>query len=161
MQYLNYYHTSLGEMTMVSDGKHLTGLFFTDVHHALEGEVKELPVFELTRQWLEQYFTGNLPMVQVPIKLEGSEFQKLVWHLLLKIPYGKLATYGSIAKEIAKQRGLKRMSAQAVGGAVGRNPICLLVPCHRVIGADGSMIGYGEGIERKIELLKLEKSYLY
>lgn len=158
MQYINYYQSPLGQMTMTSNGEDLTRLFFTDAHLAPQGEVLDLAVFQQARQWLDTYFQGKQPSSVPLFKLEGTDFQKAVWSILLTIPYGKTTSYRNIAQEIAQQRGIKSMSAQAVGGSVGRNPICLIVPCHRVIGVDGSMTGYAEGIERKVALLKLEQS---
>lgn len=158
MQYLNYYSSPLGQITMVSDGTVLTRLFFTDAHPIEAGTVESLPIFVLTSKWLDIYFQGQRPSFDLPMLFKGTEFQIAVWRQLLNIPYGKTTTYGKIAKAIAEERGLQKMSAQAVGGAVGRNPICLLVPCHRVIGTDGSMTGYAEGIQRKTALLQLEGS---
>lgn len=117
----------------------------------------ELPVFELAENWLAEYFAGKEPKAEVPLQFTGSDFQERVWKILQNIPYGSLITYGNIACEIAAQRGLARMSAQAVGGAVGRNPLCIIIPCHRVIGADGSLTGYGGGMWRKVRLLEIEK----
>ena len=118
----------------------------------------EMPVFALAEKWLAEYFAGCEPKVNVPLQFTGSDFQESVWKILQKIPYGSLITYGDIACEIAAQRGLARMSAQAVGGAVGRNPLCIIIPCHRVIGADGSLTGYGGGMWRKVRLLEIEKA---
>lgn len=110
-----------------------------------------------TRQWLDCYFEGESPDFTPPILLHGSNFQQTVWQRLLQIPYGETLTYGDIAKEIAQKRGGGRMSAQAVGGAVGHNPIGVIVPCHRVVGSDGNLTGYAAGIDKKIRLLRLEK----
>ena len=117
----------------------------------------DLDVFMQAEAWLAEYLAGREPKVSVPLKLQGSEFQMQVWRLLLDIPYGRLVTYGDIAKKIAAQKGVARMSAQAVGGAVGHNPLCIIVPCHRVVGANGSLTGYGGGMWRKVRLLELEK----
>lgn len=121
-----------------------------------EHEEKELPVFEEAKRWLDIYFSGKNPDFQVPLHFTGTDFQNEVWEILYAIPYGQTTTYGEIAAQLAKKRGLPRMSAQAVGGAVGHNEISIIVPCHRVVGASGSLTGYAGGIEKKIELLRLE-----
>ena len=118
--------------------------------------MKELPVFEETRRWLDAYFRGEKPDFTPPLSVETTPFRRAVWELLLTIPYGQTMTYGEIAAEIARRRGLSGMSAQAVGGAVGRNPISLIIPCHRVVGTGGSLTGYAGGIEKKVKLLELE-----
>ena len=118
--------------------------------------MKELPVFEKTRRWLDAYFRGEKPDFTPPLSVETTPFRRAVWELLLTIPYGQTMTYGEIAAEIARRRGLSGMSAQAVGGAVGRNPISLIIPCHRVVGTGGSLTGYAGGIEKKVKLLELE-----
>ncbi len=161
MLYYKKVPSPLGEITLRSDGEYLTGLWFAgDKHYGdsdiVEAEMKDLPVFELAEKWLGEYFAAKEPKTFVPLKFAGSHFQMQVWELLQKIPYGKLITYGDIAQEIAAQRGLERMSAQAVGGAVGRNPLCIIVPCHRVVGKSGSLTGYGGGMWRKVQLLRLE-----
>lgn len=120
------------------------------------GEVSKLTVFEQTRNWLDIYFEGREPDFMPPLHLIGTDFRKEVWKILLQIPYGQTVTYGEIAEELAKSRGIRRMSAQAVGGAVGHNNISIIVPCHRVIGADGSLTGYAGGMEIKARLLWLE-----
>lgn len=163
MLYYKKISSPLGEITLRSNGEFLTGLWFADDKHYGDKDIQdaqnaELPVFELAEKWLAEYFAGREPKVSVPLKLQGSEFQMQVWRLLQDIPYGRLVTYGDIAKKIAAQKGVARMSAQAVGGAVGRNPLCILIPCHRVIGADGSLTGYAGGMWRKVRLLQLEKA---
>lgn len=117
---------------------------------------KNLAVFDQTRRWLDLYFSGREPGFTPALNPVGSAFRRAVWEILLKIPYGRTTTYGQIAREIAAARGLAKMSAQAVGGAVGHNEISIIIPCHRVIGAHGSLTGYAGGIDRKIKLLKLE-----
>lgn len=117
----------------------------------------DLPIFVAVKCWLDQYFSGQVPETEVPIHLVGTDFQKEVWRILCEIPYGQTTTYGQIARQIARQRGKKTMSAQAVGGAVGRNPISILVPCHRVIGTDGSLTGYAGGLDKKVFMLELER----
>lgn len=119
----------------------------------------ECEVLRLAGEWLEQYFSGQTPTVQVPLAPRGTEFQKLVWGLLRQIPYGQTATYGDLARQVAAQLGRAAMSAQAVGGAVGRNPISLLIPCHRVLGGHGELTGYAGGIERKKWLLTHEQAH--
>ena len=147
--------TPLGEVHMESDGESLTGLRFDCPASGLE---VERGMFEETRAWLEKWFAGEMPDFTPRIRLEGTEFQKEVWEILLKIPYGETVSYKRVAEEVARRRGLppKRMSAQAVGGAVGRNPIAIIVPCHRVIGSDGSLTGYRGGLWRKRWMLEHE-----
>lgn len=120
------------------------------------GEEKALQIFRETASWLDIYFSGKEPDFMPEIALSGTPFQMAVWKILKTVPYGQTITYGEIALQIAEQRGIRRMSAQAVGGAVGRNPISILVPCHRVVGKSGNLTGYAGGIERKTSLLKLE-----
>lgn len=162
MLYYKKVASPLGEITLRSDGEALTGLWFADDKHYGAKDIAgaalaDLDVFMQAEAWLAEYFAGREPKVSVPLKLQGSEFQMQVWRLLQDIPYGRLVTYGDIAKKIAAQKGLARMSAQAVGGAVGHNPLCIIVPCHRVVGANGSLTGYGGGMWRKVRLLELEK----
>lgn len=118
--------------------------------------LSQLPIFKTTKQWLDIYFRGEIPDFTPPLRLKGTPFRKMVWEILLSISYGQTMTYGEIASKIAEQRGLARMSAQAVGSAVGHNPISIIVPCHRVVGSDGSLTGYAGGVERKAALLALE-----
>lgn len=124
-----------------------------------EHEEKNLPVFDETKRWLDLYFSSADPGFMPPLRPAGSPFRQKVWDILLQIPRGSLLTYKEIADKIAAKRGLPRMSAQAAGGAVGHNPISILIPCHRVVGSDGSLTGYAGGIEKKIALLKLEGAY--
>ena len=163
MLYYKKISSPLGEITLRSDGESLTGLWFADDKHYGDKDIQdaqnaELPVFALAEKWLAEYFAGCEPKVNVPLQFTGSDFQESVWKILQNIPYGSLITYGDIARKIAAQRGLARMSAQAVGGAVGRNPLCIIIPCHRVIGANGSLTGYGGGMWRKVRLLEIEKA---
>ena len=123
-----------------------------------ETEEKEFSIFQTARRWLDVYFSGQKPDFQVPLHFQGTAFQKEVWEILLSIPYGGTTTYGAIAKQLAAKRGLPHLSAQAVGSAVGHNKISIIVPCHRVIGADGSLTGYAGGIWRKEKLLALEQA---
>ena len=162
MLYYKKVTSPLGDITLRSDGEALTGLWFADDKHYGAKDIAgaalaDLDVFMQAEAWLAEYFAGREPKVSVPLKLQGSEFQMQVWRLLQDIPYGRLVTYGDIAKKIAAQKGVARMSAQAVGGAVGHNPLCIIVPCHRVVGANGSLTGYGGGMWRKVRLLELEK----
>ena len=115
-----------------------------------------VPVFELVKKWLDIYFSGRKPDFMPPVHMIGSEFRRQVWKILREIPYGETITYGALAKRIAEEKGLKRMSAQAVGGAVGHNEISIIIPCHRVVGSDGSLTGYAGGIDKKERLLMLE-----
>lgn len=161
MEFIHHYDSPLGGITMASDGDALIGLWFDGQKYfadVLDNEYEDrmLPVFEETDRWLDIYFSGKEPDHTPPIRMKTSGFRKAVWEMLLTIPYGKTMTYGDIAKTIAEKRGISTMSAQAVGGAVGHNAISLIIPCHRVIGADGSLTGYAGGIERKRTLLKLE-----
>lgn len=161
MQYTNWYQSPLGTILLAANDKGLTGLWFEgqkyfacclDKNH----QEKETPILKHTKQWLDTYFSGKEPSFTVPLSFTGTEFQKQVWQILSAIPYGKLITYGEIAGQLAIMRGLKHMSAQAVGGAVGRNEISVIVPCHRVIGSNGSLTGYAGGIDKKQALLRLE-----
>lgn len=161
-QYYQKIASPLGMITVTSDGENLTGLWFEqDRHHGdallTKAEQKAVPVFAATEKWLSLYFEGQEPDFLPPIKLHGSKFQLQVWEILQSIPYGGLLTYKEVAQRLAQQAGIPVMAAQAVGGAVGRNPVCILVPCHRVVGANGSLTGYGGGIQRKVKLLQLEK----
>lgn len=161
MQYTSHYLSPLGGITLASDGDALTGLWFDGQKYFAdtldkEHSEEELPVFDDARRWLDTYFSGNEPGFTPLLKMTGSPFRRLVWQSLLKIPYGQVTTYGTIAHEIARELGLKTMSAQAVGGAVGHNSISLIIPCHRVVGANGSLTGYAGGIDRKLALLKME-----
>lgn len=161
MQYIAHYHSPLGMITLTSNGENLTGLWFDDRKYipcasAEPLKHQNLPVFSQTVQWLDMYLSGKEPAFRPPLSLNGSDFRRAVWEILLTIPFGQTMTYGEIANEIAAQTGIPKMSAQAVGGAVGHNPISLIIPCHRVVGANGSLTGYGGGIDRKARLLALE-----
>ena len=163
MDDITCYPSPLGEIILASDGEALTGLWFAGQKYegstlAPEHTEKDLPVFDETRRWLDVYFTGKDPGFTPPLRLRGTDFRKAVWKVLLTIPYGKITTYGEIAARIAQKTG-SAASARAVGGAVGHNPISLIVPCHRVVGADGSLTGYAGGIDRKKALLALEQRH--
>ena len=161
--YTSSYESPLGLITLASDGHNLIGLWIEnqlnfektiDVNPIVDDN---LPIFIQTKAWLDRYFAGE-PMVidDLPLLMHGSVFRERVWQILRKIPYGKLVTYGDIAKEMATSAGLEKMSSQAVGGAVGHNPNSIIVPCHRVVGTDGKLPGYAGGLDLKIKLLELE-----
>lgn len=161
MNYIYKCPSPLGGVTLASDGEALTGLWFDGQKYfgaglAPEYTEKKLPVFEQTERWLDIYFSGKAPSFTPPLAMKTTPFRKAVWEIMLDIPFGQTMTYGEIAEQMAKQKGLPTMSAQAVGGAVGHNVISLIIPCHRVVGANGSLTGYAGGIERKISLLTLE-----
>ena len=156
------YESKIGLLYLISDGNGLTGCY-------LEGQKyfpnnidnyymnEELSILVKSKVWLEKYFNGENPSIdEIPLNYTGTEFRKTVWEVLKEISYGKLVTYKHIAEKIAKAKGIKTMSAQAVGGAVGHNPLLIFIPCHRVIGVDGSLTGYAAGLENKRFLLNLE-----
>ena len=159
---INRYESPLGTLLLTGDKEGLTGIWFTEGGRSagLVPDTDAVPCetdyFDQTKQWLDIYFSGRDPGFFPRIHLVGSSFRNRVGEILCEIPYGKTVTYGWIAERIAKERGLGKMSAQAVGGAVGHNPIGIIVPCHRVVGANGSLTGYGGGILRKKALLELE-----
>lgn len=160
MEYLHVCLTPLGEVTLSGDGEALTGLWFRDQKYfgsTLSGgeEEKPLPLFARTEEWLSLYFSGRDPGFLPPLRPRGTPFRRRVWELLQRIPYGQTVTYGDLARQLARETG-GPSSPRAVGGAVGRNPISLLIPCHRVLGAGGSLTGYAGGVERKLRLLELE-----
>lgn len=162
MDYINHYCSPIGNILLAADDMGLTGLWFEgQKYFALNldkvHEERKLPVFEKAKQWLDVYFLGKEPDFTVPLHFTGTDFQNDVWEILCAIPYGQTMTYGEIAKKIAAKKGLPSMSAQAVGGAVGHNEISIIVPCHRVVGKNGSLTGYAGGIDKKIKLLQLEK----
>lgn len=165
MIYTCHYASPLGGITLAGNGTALTGLWFDGQKYfgdtlPREHTEQALPVFAEAIRWLRVYFSGREPDFTPPLAMETTPFRKAVWEILLTIPYGKTMTYGEIAKQIARKHGLSHMSAQAVGGAVGHNSISLIVPCHRVVGSNGSLTGYAGGIDRKIQLLQLEKADL-
>lgn len=160
------YKSPLGNITICCDecGKNIVGLWFEKQKYFasnIEGNLTEnnkLQIFTKTINWLEKYFTGKKTKAEeIPIKLIGTKFQKSVWKILYKIPYGKVITYGDIAKQIEKQKRITKMSAQAVGCAVGHNPISIIIPCHRVIGKNRKLTGYAAGLDKKKKLLQIEK----
>ena len=163
MMYVKEIDSPVGPLTLASDGAALTGLWIAGQKYyasTLPKEVKreDCPVFRLAEQWLADYFAGKTPRVQVALAPEGSQFRQSVWNILRSIPMGATMTYGQIAKQLEAQTG-KTVSAQAVGGAVGHNPISILIPCHRVLGSDGSLTGYAAGVAVKRQLLQLEGAY--
>jgi len=163
MLYFTHLDSPLGTVTLFSDGAALCALHLAGQKHGfpkMEAERKDdLPLFAAVKKWLEEYFAGQRPLIDaIPLAPQGSEFQKRIWGYLREIPYGETVTYGALAARAAKEMGKKVMSAQAVGGAVGRNPVSIIVPCHRVLGAGGKLTGYDGGLDKKIWLLKHEKT---
>ena len=155
-------HSPLGEVRLRSDGESLIGLWFVgqvnDAKEISDLEIKnDLPIFGQVESWLESYFSGKQTSITIPLQPKGTSFQQRVWQILQEIPYGETMTYGEIAQRIAKEKGVATYSAQAVGQAVGKNPISILIPCHRVLGKNGTLTGYAGGVHRKEQLLKLER----
>jgi len=156
--YYQKYKCPFSNILLTSDGKYLTGLWFEgskdELKHQNNLKEKSLPIFDETKKWLDIYFSGKIPSFTPKYKINYlTPFRKMVIDIMNEIPYGEVLTYKDIAKKIDK-----KMSSQAVGGAVGWNPICIIIPCHRVVGTNGSLIGYGGGIKNKINLLKIEKN---
>lgn len=163
MTYTMHYDSPLGKILLAADEEGLTGLWFeTQKYFAAklppEHEEGTMPVLGDACRWLDVYFSGREPDFTPKLHLIGSDFRQAVWALLLQIPYGQTRTYGVLAKQLAEINGGKRVSAQAVGGAVGHNPVSIIVPCHRVVGSDGSLTGYAGGIDKKMRLLTLENA---
>lgn len=158
MLYRMEYESPLGTLTAMSDGESLVGLFMASVEPRPEDAAgTDLPVLAALRRWLDAYFDGGRPSpADLPLAPAGTEFQRAVWRILLDIPYGRTTTYGAIAAILAERNERGRMAPMAVGGAVGRNPISIVIPCHRVVGAGGNLVGYGGGMDRKVRLLTLE-----
>ncbi|WP_394923112.1 methylated-DNA--[protein]-cysteine S-methyltransferase [uncultured Robinsoniella sp.] len=163
MYYSTNVQSPLGMLTIASDGENITGLWIEGQKYYLSSVLDEiikkddLPVFQNAREWLTRYFAGEMPEIsKLPLRPAGGKFRQHVWKILCEIPYGEVVTYGSIAKEVAEKMGRDRMSSQAVGGAVGHNPISIIIPCHRVVGTSGSLTGYAGGIQLKIKLLEHE-----
>ena len=155
-------HSPLGEVRLRSDGESLIGLWFVgqvnDAKDIDDIEIKnDLPIFGQVESWLESYFSGKQTSITIPLQPKGTSFQQRVWQILQEIPYGETMTYGEIAQRIAKEKGVETFSAQAVGQAVGKNPISILIPCHRVLGKNGALTGYAGGVHRKEQLLQLER----
>ncbi len=163
MDHITHYCSPLGRMTLVSNGKELTGLWFEGQKYSsialdsIAHDKDDLPVFQETIRWLDTYFGGEIPDFTPPIRMHGTVFRQMVWEILLTIPYGQTTTYGEIARRVAREKKVPVMSAQAVGGAVGHNDIALIIPCHRVLGKNGSLTGYAAGLDKKAYLLKMEK----
>ena len=163
MKYSTSYSSPLGLITMVSNGEKLIGLWLEGQKYFAETIIKEvvenddLEIFTSTKQWLNRYFAGDKPNIsELALEASGGEFRKIVWEILCEIPYGETITYGEIAKKVSIKMNKKSMSSQAVGGAVGHNPISIIIPCHRVVGANGNLTGYAGGIDKKIRLLEHE-----
>lgn len=163
MLYSAHYSSPLGSIMLASDGDNLVGLWLEGQKYfaaTVAEEITErpdLPVFAATQHWLDRYFSGQRPAISdLPLAPEGGAFRKAVWDILCEIPYGEVTTYGEIAKKMAARMNKVSMSSQAVGGAVGHNPISIIIPCHRVVGANGSLTGYAGGIDKKVKLLELE-----
>ncbi len=164
MIYTSKYLSPLGTITIACDNEAVVGLWFDGQKHfastltreIVKNNTKEHPLLLKTKKWLDIYFSVEEPDFIPPLKYGTTSFRKMVCDIMLTIPYGKTMTYGEIATRLAKELKIKKMSAQAVGGAVGHNAISLIIPCHRVVGADGSLRGYAGGIDKKIKLLALE-----
>ena len=162
MMYTQNYESPLGSILLAADETGLTGLWFRDGKYFADvldpdHTERETPVLQQAKRWLDVYFSGQEPDFTPPLHPIGSPFRQEVWALLRQIPYGQTTTYGELAKQIAAKHGLARMSAQAVGGAVGHNEISIIIPCHRVVGTNGSLTGYAGGMDKKVKLLTLEK----
>ena len=163
MTYIQHYDSPLGGILLAADEIGLTGLWFDGQKYFARGLsneriAQETSVLAEAKRWLDIYFAGKEPDFTPPLHPTGSEFRKAVWEILLQIPYGQTTTYGEIARQLAEKQGLARMSAQAVGGAVGHNKISIIIPCHRVVGTNGSLTGYAGGIHKKEQLLELERA---
>lgn len=164
MLFISHYTSPIGKLLLAAREDTLTGLWIEGQKY-YPGSFREevildssFPTLQAAKDWLDRYFAGERPdITQLNLAPTGSNFRKQVWHILCRIPYGQVTTYGEIAAQIAAQRGLSAMSAQAIGGAVGHNPISIIIPCHRVVGADGSLTGYASGIDKKLHLLRLEQ----
>ena len=162
MIFTQHYNSPVGGLLLAADDSGLIGLWLDGEKYFADrlpesNDERETTILCDAKRWLDVYFSGREPDFMPPLHPSGSDFRKAVWKLLLEIPYGKTVTYGELAKKLAVQRGIPRMSAQAVGGAVGHNEISIIIPCHRVVGTNGSLTGYAGGIEKKIRLLELEK----
>lgn len=165
MIYRTDYESPLGRVTLASDGESIVGLwlegqkYFGDTVNGEMHREDRLAIFAKTRDWLDRYFRGEKPAIaEILLAPAGNRFRREVWKILCDIPYGEVMTYGAIARMIAERLGREKMSAQAVGGAVGHNPVSIIIPCHRVVGANGSLTGYAGGIRTKIRLLEHEKA---
>jgi methylated-DNA-[protein]-cysteine S-methyltransferase len=162
--YSTYYASPVGQLMIASDGENIIGLwmegqkYFANTLTETIIEKDDLEIFDTANKWLDKYFDGKEPAIsELPLAPRGGEFRKAVWKILREIPYGEVITYGEIAKKVAIQMNKENMSSQAVGGAVGHNPLAIIVPCHRVVGANGSLTGYAGGIDKKVKLLEHEE----
>ena len=163
MTFIQHYDSPLGGILLVADEIGLTGLWFDGQKYfardlSAERVEQNTPALSEAKRWLDIYFTGREPDFTPPLHPIGSAIRRDVWEMLLQIPYGQTITYGGIARQLAAKRGLPRLSAQAVGGAVGHNEISVIIPCHRVVGTNGSLTGYAGGIDKKVKLLELERT---
>ena len=163
MTFTQHYDSPLGGILLAADESGLTGLWFDGEKYfadnlPIEHTELETPILAEAKQWLDLYFTGNEPNFMPPLHPIGSDFRKTVWEILSQVPYGQTTTYGEVSRQLAEKQGLARMSAQAVGGAVGHNEISIIIPCHRVVGTNGSLTGYAGGIDKKLKLLELERA---
>lgn len=163
MIYTTEFDSPIGRITTAEVDGTLIGLWLENQNYFESTISKDtqkndnLRIFTDTRNWLDRYFAKKRPAIsELPLSPSGSDFRKSVWRILCKVPYGEVTTYGEVAREIANERGIAKMSAQAIGGALAHNPISIIIPCHRVVGADGSLIGYAGGIDKKIKLLEYE-----
>ena len=164
MIYKTYYNSPVGKLLIASKDGKLIGLWIEGQKYYL-GKIKDEliendkeEILVKTKKWLDKYFLGENPKISdLEISLNGTSFEKVVWELLKKIPYGEVTTYKELSKKVAKKLKKEKMSAQAVGGAIGHNPISIIIPCHRIVGTDGSLTGYAGGIDKKVKLLKHEK----
>ena len=163
MYYSTTWPSPIGMLTLACDGDNLVGLWLAGQKYFAQSipeeliERADLPVFHTAKDWLRRYFAGQKPAPsELPLRPIGSAFRRDVWDILCEIPYGQVTTYGDIARQMAVRMGKPSMSSQAVGGAVGHNPISIVIPCHRVVGTNGSLTGYAGGIDQKIRLLELE-----
>ena len=161
--FTQHYDSPMGGILLAADEIGLRGLWFDGQKYfardlPAERIARETPALAEAKRWLDIYFSGKEPDFLPPLHPVGSAFRRAVWEILLQIPYGKTTTYGEIARQLAEKKGLSRMSAQAVGGAVGHNEISVIIPCHRVVGTNGSLTGYAGGIDRKVQLLESERT---
>lgn len=152
------YSSPIGKIILECDGDGLSALHFAKENGTVKSDFP--PPITQAVKWLDEYFSGKEPKFTPPLSLLGTEFEKSVWGILLKIPYGKVVSYGQIARILAARRGIKKMAAQAVGNAVGKNPVAIIVPCHRVVGSDFSLTGYAGGLDKKEALLNMERADL-
>ena len=163
MTYIQHYSSPLGGILLAADEIGLTGSWFDGEKYfagnlPVEHAERQTPILAEAARWLDIYFTGKEPGFTPPLHPIGSPFRQAVWEILLQIPYGRTTTYGEIARQLAEKQGREKMSAQAVGGAVGHNEISVIIPCHRVVGTSGSLTGYAGGIGKKVKLLELERA---